>query len=311
MNTRTILFLLALAGTLPLCNATKLAALPASIDSPSPQLYLHFFAPAYVTGKDTLPPRLIITTKIHLGDDFDIRAGMNGEALSGRIEARDGRFFGQLRGTFGTSTGDYNGEVELEKEIGPTTYGFSGAICMTYFALSTNDDFTPFLANHTLSKADVPWHLLERKGDQIVNAPPEDHALARTYNRFQDKGVLLAGQRITIMTHKTQYRTGEPIRVLHVLEAVKQGIEVYVMGPKMIYDEYVDGKLVSPKGPGDGSYDGPVVSSPTADFNYDITTYTFSEPGEHTIQWKGGGYRPRQGSLELESNIIKLEIVKE
>ena len=42
----------------------------------------------------------------------------------------------------------------------------------------------------------------------------------------------------------------------------------------------------------------------------EITTYTFTEPGVHTIQWKGGG-ASAQGSLGLESNIIKLEVVKQ
>jgi hypothetical protein len=42
----------------------------------------------------------------------------------------------------------------------------------------------------------------------------------------------------------------------------------------------------------------------------EITTYTFTEPGLHTIQWKGGGASV-QGSLGLESNIIKLEVVKQ
>jgi hypothetical protein len=160
----------------------------------------------------------------------------------------------------------------------------------------------------SLVEPDVPRQLLERKGDKIVNAPPEDFALAKTYHTFKDKGALIEGQRITIMTDKTQYKTGEPVRVLHILESVKNGTEVYVMGPKTIYDEYVDGKLVNKKGPGNEGYDGMVIKRAMADFNYDITTYIFSEPGEHTIQWKGAGH-PMQGSLGLESNIIRLKII--
>jgi hypothetical protein len=158
--------------------------------------------------------------------------------------------------------------------------------------------------------ADVPAQLLERKGDKIVDAPAEDFALAKTYHLFKDKGTLVAGQRITIMTAKTQHKVGEPVRVLHILESVKPGIKVYVMGPKTIYDEYVDGRLSTRKGPGNEGYDGMVIDRPMADFNYDITTYTFSEPGQHTIQWKGGGH-PTQGALGLESNIIELQIIKE
>lgn len=312
MNARTMLFLLNLAGTLPLWSNSTLAAPPAATDSQPPQLYLHYFAPACI--KETLPPRLIITAKIHLADDFDIRLGTYQDSLSGLIDARDGKFHAHLRGTFGTSTGDYDGDLELEKEVMPTNWNISGAICITYFVLSTNSDCQPFLASHETTVkshgSDVPSQLLERRGDKIVNAPPEDFAVARTYHTFKDKGALVAGQRVTIMTAKTKYKVGEAIRVLHILESVKERIKVYVMGPKTIYDEYLDGGLVTRKGPGNDGYDGMVIDRPWADFNYDITTYTFPKPGEHTIQWKGGGH-PMQGSLGLESNIIKLEIVRE
>lgn len=61
-----------------------------------------------------------------------------------------------------------------------------------------------------LAEPDVPTGLLERKGDRIVDAPAEDFALAKTYHAFKDKGPLKAGQRITILTKKTQYKVGEP-----------------------------------------------------------------------------------------------------
>ncbi|MGO9246346.1 MAG: hypothetical protein ACLPT4_09710 [Verrucomicrobiia bacterium] len=158
---------------------------------------------------------------------------------------------------------------------------------------------------------DFPTALHECKGDQIVDAPAEDFELANTYHEFKDKGALVKGQRITILTKKTRYKVGEPVRVLHVLQSVQAGINVYVMGPKLIYDEYVDGKLASAPMPTRAAYRGVVVNDrPMADFNYDITTYTFSEPGEHTIQWKGGGH-PVQHGLGLESNVIKLSVVKE
>ena len=47
-----------------------------------------------------------------------------------------------------------------------------------------------------------------------------------------------------------------------------------------------------------------VITTSTGDH-----TYTFNEPGAHTIQWKGGG-AAIQGALGLESNVIRLEIVK-
>jgi hypothetical protein len=105
-----------------------------------PHLYLHFF----ILGE---PPHRILTTTIRLGDDMDIRVGSDTETLSGRIENRDGKFFAHLRGHYGTSTGDFDGEVELEKPFSPTTYGFSGAIFLTHFVLSTNSDCKLFLVN--------------------------------------------------------------------------------------------------------------------------------------------------------------------
>ena len=85
------------------------------------------------------------------------------------------------------------------------------------------------------------------------------------------------------MTKKSQYKVGEPIRILHIFEAVKSGIQVSIMGPKMIYNEYVDGKLVTKKGPGMAAYNGAVIDRPIADFNYEITTYTFAKIGKHTV----------------------------
>ena len=165
------------------------------------------------------------------------------------------------------------------------------------------------LRAQSIAEPDVPTGLFERKDGKIVNAPAEDFALAKTYHSFKDKGALVAGQRITIMTHDQRYRTGEPVRVLHILEAVEYGKDVHVMGPKKVYDEYVDGKLVTPKGPGNEPYNGMVVDRPIADFNYEITTYIFSEPGMHTIQWKCNAYS-FIGTVGLTSNVIKLEVAK-
>ena len=160
------------------------------------------------------------------------------------------------------------------------------------------------LQAQSLAEPDVPTGLLERKGDKIVDAPAEDLALAKTYHAFEDKGPLKGGQRITILTAKTQYKAGEPVRVLHVLEAVEPGIDVYLMGPKNVTSEFIDNRFVANTGPKQDGYRGMVVHRPIADFNYEITTYSFSEPGEHTIQWKqfGSGF---------ESNVIKIEVVKE
>ena len=165
-----------------------------------------------------------------------------------------------------------------------------------------------YSASQTPIQQGEPTELYERKDGKVVRASAEDVALAQTYRSFSEKGPLKDGQRITILAAKNLYKVGEEIRVLHILEATTPGIKVWVMGPKIIYGEFIDGDLVSGRGPSPTTYDGLVRESPVTDFNYDITKYTFQQPGKHTIQWKGGGHEI-QGSLGLESNVIQLAIV--
>ena len=167
----------------------------------------------------------------------------------------------------------------------------------------------------TRKKQSLPPHLRSwpglsvRRGRQIVAASAEDVAVAKSYPRFAQKGPLKKGQRITILTKTTRPRVGEPVRVIHVLEAPEPGHRVYVMGPKAIVGEYVDGKRVATPKPLALSYDGAVVPSPAVDYNYDITEYRFDRPGRHTIQWRGGGHAI-QGDLQLESNVLVLTVVR-
>jgi hypothetical protein len=167
------------------------------------------------------------------------------------------------------------------------------------------DDVPDYLRGH-------PSDLYERVGDRIVRAPAELLKLAQTYPSLAavGKGKTHKGRRITILSEKRRYKVGERVRILHVLEAVGRGLTVYEMGPKPVYDEYIDNKNRCPK-PRDvgGIYDGRVASSPAVDFHYDITTYTFAKPGKHTIQWNGGG-DPSEGDLGLQSNILTIEVVK-
>lgn len=145
-----------------------------------------------------------------------------------------------------------------------------------------------------------------RTGDEIKPAPEADQKVARGYPAWSDKGPLTDGRRITIMTGKTTAAVNEPIRVVHVVETVKRDDELYVMGPKQVYGEHLDGKLVTAALPADqdplippGIYDGMVVASPAVDYNYEITTYRIASPGVHQIQWKLGA---------LESNILRIDV---
>lgn len=143
--------------------------------------------------------------------------------------------------------------------------------------------------------------LYMRRGGRIVEALPEDVDVARRYPTFSSKGLVLAGRRITIMCPKTVYHVGEEVRVIHVLEVLEPGQDIFVMGPKTISGEYVDGCAVAAATSGDAlAYDGRVLKSPGVDYNYDITAYRFDVPGKHTIHWQMG---------ELRSNTLELEIV--
>jgi hypothetical protein len=159
---------------------------------------------------------------------------------------------------------------------------------------------------------DIPEHLRRwpglfvREGDRIIEAPAEDQSIARSYPAWPDKGAVTAGMRITIMTKKKTYHIEEAVRVIHVFEATEPGHEVYVMGPKPIFGEYVD-DLQATEPPPDVEdpwiptmYDGATLPSPAVDYNYEITSYTFAEPGIHRICWRLG---------PLQSNVLEVEVI--
>jgi hypothetical protein len=133
--------------------------------------------------------------------------------------------------------------------------------------------------------------LFLHEGDRIVRASSEDEAAAQSYCSFPQKGLVFQGYRITILTREVKYQIGDPVRVIHIVEAVATGTQLYVMGPKVIHGEYVDGVLVTqpfregehPLAP--SWYDGRVIDGPAIDYNYEITEYRFDTPGIHRIQW--------------------------
>jgi hypothetical protein len=166
--------------------------------------------------------------------------------------------------------------------------------------------------NREPNEAPSHWHrrsgLFIRQGERIVEAPPEDSTVAQGYETWPNKGPMSEGRRLTLMTKKTRYEVNEEIRVIHVAEVTKPGQQVYVMGPKRVYGEYLDGKLSTDSPPESEDplmpplYDGATIPSPAIDFNYEITSYSFSEPGYHQIRWAVGS---------LQSNILDLEIMDE
>jgi hypothetical protein len=156
----------------------------------------------------------------------------------------------------------------------------------------------------------VPEHLrrwpglYQREGDRIVEASPQDIALARSYPRFQDKGLIVDGRRITILTENTMHRLGDEVRVIHVVEFTEPGYRAYIMGPKPIYGEYINDKLVTEPVPAGNplvpvDYSGVTLPSPAVDYNFEITSYTFDSPGIYRIQWRLGS---------LHSNVLSIEV---
>lgn len=143
--------------------------------------------------------------------------------------------------------------------------------------------------------------LYMRNGDQIVEALQEDIEVAQSYPKVKDKGTLVAGRRITIMCRKDTYYVNEEVRVIHVLDVIESGQQIFIMGPKAVVGEYVDDRAIASEDSGKPNlYDGRVINSPGLDYNYDITTYSFPTPGRHTIHWQMG---------ELRSNTLELKIV--
>ncbi len=147
--------------------------------------------------------------------------------------------------------------------------------------------------------------LFEKRNGEIVAASQEDIDVAQGYPEWEEKGPWEACRRITIMCAKRQYKIEEEIRIIHVFDNIAKNGQVYVMGPKKVYGEYLDDKIIHalPKGENyfePANYNGITLPTPALDYNYEITTYQFKKPGIHTIYWQ----------IEtLKSNVLSLEIV--
>jgi len=138
----------------------------------------------------------------------------------------------------------------------------------------------------------------------LVRAPEADHRVLRSYPKSPVRGRSHAGRQITLLAESRVYAVHEAVRVLHVLEVTAKGEELFVMGPKPITGEWVDGVRVTPEVPKWGAftmgdYDGAVLQSPGLDVNFEISVYTFATPGLHHVQWKAG---------VVDSNVLCIEV---
>jgi hypothetical protein len=146
--------------------------------------------------------------------------------------------------------------------------------------------------------------LYVREGERIVDAPAADVAVARSYPHFAHKGSVTGGRRITLLTENTFRRIGDEVRVIHVVEFTEPGQRAYVMGPKLVYGEYVNDQLITAPVPaGDPlvpmTYNGVTLPTPAVDYNFDITSYRFQVPGLYEIEWRLGS---------LHSNVLSIEV---
>jgi hypothetical protein len=160
----------------------------------------------------------------------------------------------------------------------------------------------------------LPSHLANfpglyvRVGDEIRDASAADEAVARSYPSWPDKGTVVQGRRLTILTARQRIRPNEELRVIHVAEATDPSGVLYAMGPKTVLGEYVDGELVTepalqardldPLRP-PGLYDGSMLVGPAVDYGYDISTYRFQTTGPRRIIWRLG---------DLVSNELRISV---
>lgn len=148
--------------------------------------------------------------------------------------------------------------------------------------------------------------LFVREGDRIVDAPAPDIAVARDYPHFSDKGPVLGGRRITVLTQTLSHMAGEEVRVIHVVEYTEPGHQAYVVGPKTVFGEYVNDELMTDPVPeGDPlvplTYNGLTLASPAVDYNFEITSYIFQVPGIYRIQWRLGVLHSNELAVTVES----------
>jgi hypothetical protein len=137
-----------------------------------------------------------------------------------------------------------------------------------------------------------------------VLAPDE---VARVYEGWDERGPESGGRRITLMALRTSVAVGESVEVLHVYEVLSGERSLFVMGPKPVYGERLDGRPATPAEPPEGDdpfapglYDGRVLPGPGVDGNFEVTHYTFSAPGRHEVTWEVAGLR--SNSLALEAS---------
>ena len=75
---------------------------------------------------------------------------------------------------------------------------------------------------------------------------PDRDLVRELYGRWDDRGPVAGGRRLTVLSPSTRVAPGEPVSVFHVAEVTERGRTLYIAGPKAVVGEYVDGELATP-----------------------------------------------------------------
>jgi hypothetical protein len=139
-----------------------------------------------------------------------------------------------------------------------------------------------------------------------VDEGPDRDLVREAYRGWEDKGPVVDGRRLTVLSAATRVAPGQPALVYHVAEVTEPGRTLWIAGPKAVVGEYVDGAPVTPPPPPDEDpleplfYDGKTLPSPGLDLGWEVTEYAFDQPGRHDIQWRLG---------DLVSNVLTVDVV--
>lgn len=145
--------------------------------------------------------------------------------------------------------------------------------------------------------ARAPWLLLATLPLTLVRQPtPRPIPIADPPTVLIDPAPVAQDDGLTlgIAADRTSVAVGEVVSVAHAV-GVPAGHDAWIMGPKPVYGENVDGQArtemyETADYPWVGEYDGAVVPGPRVDNNFVVTSYRFATPGKHTIVWSIGGH---------------------
>lgn len=146
------------------------------------------------------------------------------------------------------------------------------------------------------------YQVFDSTQSRFKDAPDSDQKMLKDYPYWIDKGPWKGKTRVTIVTAKTVYATGEAIRIGHVVDEAGPDRALYIMGPKEVKEELIseqpiaDDTSATAQTAGDYPwlplvYSGKTLGSPGIDYNFQVTEYRFQKAGKYYVQWRPGRFR--------------------